>query len=503
MSGFFGIVAGVVIVILLFSLAIFMHEFGHFLAARWVGMVVDTFSLGFGPAIWKRKINGVLYKICVVPFGGYVALPQLDPSGMENIQGENAPDEKNKEVAKEAKEPEKPRDLPDAAPWKRIVVAIAGPFGNVVLAVILAWIIYLAPHNSGGMGTQIGTVEKDVPAWQAGLRPGQVIERVNGERIATWYDFMVECHLAGDLKRGVSLTIRDVDGKQRDVSVPVSTNMFVEVNAVEGVMPKSLCRISDVRSNSVAEAAGIHAEDQLRSVNGVAVVSAQQFVNYMEANGIKPVKLVLVRDEKPLEMTITPVMNTEIGRPVIGVILGDAFNEVPMWMQYTNPWRQIGSDASQVFRILRALFMPKNAGESKRAAQSVGGPLFIIVTLWHAVMSGMLNSLGLLRLISVNLAIINLLPIPVLDGGHIVFALWEMITRRKPHPKVVSALVNFFAVLLIGMMLLLVGRDALRISRMHHKDKVGAAVSTNAAPAAAHAPVKSADTTATPEAAKP
>ena len=472
----------VLLVMLLVGLVIFVHELGHFLAARRLGLVVDVFSLGFGPAIWKRRIGDVVYKICVIPLGGYVAIPQLDPAGMETVQGENKPQDGGKET---------PRELPPAAPWKRIAVAIAGPLGNVVLAVVLAWWIYLAPHAvTGGASTLIGTVETNSPAWTAGLRPGQVIERVNGERVATWYDFMIECHLVGDPAQGVALRVND-GGVVRELHVPLATHADagISLGVISNIAPKSLCLVAEVMSNSVAEAGGLLAGDSLRTVNGLPIVGALQFVDYMTGNGTNRVRLEVVRNEKPLTLLLTPRMDPSAGRPVIGVRLGDTFLEMPPWMQYSKPGRQIKADASAVFRLLRALFFPQHKGESQRAASSVGGMPTIVVVLWGAITSGLLNCLGLLRMIGINLAIINLLPIPVLDGGHVLFALLEIITRRKPNPRVMGVVVNFFAALLIGLMLLLIVRDPV-VRRVTPKQwpwkHAGATVTTNASSGVTH-----------------
>jgi len=442
----------VVLVVLLVGLVIFVHELGHFLAARRLGLVVDVFSLGFGPAIWKRKIDGIEYRISSIPLGGYVAIPQLDPVGMEKVQGEHQP---------EAGEKEPPRMLPSAEPWKRILVAIAGPMGNVALSLVLAWCIYLAPHAvTGGASTLIGTVETNSPAWFAGARPGQVIERVNGARVATWYDFMIECHLVGDPAQGVALSVRD-RGVLRELHVPLMTltNAGINLGTIAGLAPKSLCQVVDVMSNSVAQAAGLKIGDALRLVNNVPIFGALQFVEYMVANGTNTVRVDLERNGEPLTVVLMPNMDAAVGRPVIGVHLGDAFSDVPPWMQYSNPGRQIKADASSVFRLLRALIFPQHKGEAQRAANAVGGMPTIVVVLWGAITSGLMNCIGLLRMIGINLAIINLLPIPVLDGGHVLFALLEMITRRKPNPKAMAAVVNFFAALLIGLMLLLIVRD--------------------------------------------
>lgn len=470
-----GIWAGIVVV-LLFSLAIFVHELGHYLAARRLGLVIDTFAIGFGPALWKRKIGGTVYKICLIPFGGYVALPQLDPSGMEAVQGEQEADKAGKSAGEQ-------RVLPDIEPWKRMVVSVAGPIGNLVLAVLLAWIIWAAPWAvTGGADTIVGTVDESSDAWEAGVRPGQTILQVNDTRVRTWFDFMVECHLSGDPSNGVSVVV--LDGTRERTVTLYPTNVVEDLRFVSGISPKSQCYVEGVRSNSVAAAAGIRAGDIIRAMNGSPVVSMTQFVDGVGANGEKAMRLTIVRDRVAVEIELTPVFDPEAKRVRIGVELRDAIQHVPIWMQYSSPSRQLRADGAAVVRILRAFFNPRTKGETKRAAQSVGGPVLIMVSLWNAVRESFMSSLGFLRMICVNLAIINLLPFPVLDGGHIVFALWEMITRRKPHPRVVSTLVNMFAVLLIGLMLLLVYRDARRLTRGWggSSDNAPAAV-TNAVPA--------------------
>ena len=114
----------IVLALFLFSFAVFIHEFGHFLAARLLGMKADVFSIGFGPALWKRTFRGTEWRISAIPFGGYVSLPQLDPEAMKGIQGDHG------------------ESLPPAPPWKRIIVAFAGPFGNLVLAAVCAVAIF-------------------------------------------------------------------------------------------------------------------------------------------------------------------------------------------------------------------------------------------------------------------------------------------------------------------------------------------------------------------------
>jgi regulator of sigma E protease len=458
MDTFLMVVQGVwagVIVALLFGLAIFIHEFGHFLSAKLLGFRVDAFAIGFGPALWKRRVGQTEYRINVFPVGGYVALPQLDPSGMEAIQGgDGAAAEK----------------LPDVPPWKRIVVSVAGPAGNVLLAVVLAWIIWFAPGSvTGVVSTRIGTVEPETSAWVAGLRPGDVIEQVGGQRVTTWSDYLVECHLVGGTDTGVELSVRAAaDGAVRNVRVAV-TNLTPDIRGIVGVYWDGKCQIQEVLADSPAQAAGLLAKDVVVTLDGAKVHNSSDFVMRMGAAGARPVQVGVLRGGRDLTLTVTPALNAA-GLSLIGVSVDNAA-ESAMWMQYRAPWRQIRSDTMQVVRVLKALIAPKVSGERKRVAGAIGGPVIIMAMMWQIVQESVLSSMGFLRMICINLAIINLLPLPVLDGGHIVFSLWEMITRRKPHPRVINVLVTGFAVLLIGLMVLLVFKDVLHLRRNAQQER--------------------------------
>ena len=202
--------------------------------------------------------------------------------------------------------------------------------------------------------------------------------------------------------------------------------------------------------------------DLVATFDGAPVRNSQDFVTRMRAAGERPVRLGLVRKDRPIEVEVTPVFAD--GASVIGVSVRNAA-DAAMWMQFRDPWRQVRNDAMQVFRVLQALVAPRADGERARVAKSIGGPVIILAFMWRIVQESFLSAMGFLRMICINLAIINLLPLPVLDGGHIVFALWELVTRRKPHPRVVSVLVTGFAILLIGLMVLLVFKDVRFLSR--------------------------------------
>lgn len=426
----------IIAIFLLFGITVFVHEFGHFYAARKCGLIVETFSIGFGPAIWQKKIDGVLYKIGIIPFGGYVALPQLDPEGMEKVQGDNESGAKK---------------LPAVAPWKKIVVAVAGPLGNIIFASLVAWGIYFVPGDSTKHNVAIvGSIDESAAAYAQGLRVGDQITAVNGKPVKSWYDLAVEALLTSE--NGAVLITAKANGTTKSISTPLN-DLEKSEQIIPGVVPAIPCVLGLVNPGSPADKAGIQAGDAVIEFAGSAVHDWVHFTDLVQQNPDQTVAITVERDEQLVQLSVTPEYNPEHDRTLIGVQLGSFMP----WMSAKKPGAQIKGDAASIFRLLKALVTP---AESKKAAGGLGGPLAIFIMIFASLKTGLLNTMGLIRFLNVNLAMLNLLPLPVLDGGHIIFAAWEGITRRKVHPKLVNTLVNVFAILLIGAMLLLTFRDA-------------------------------------------
>jgi len=356
-------IGAIVACILLFSFAIFIHEFGHFLAARLLGFKVEKFSIGFGPALWKKTMGGVEYRISAIPFGGYVALPQLDPEGTKGLQG-TAGD--GSDVSQD--------EMP---PWKKIVVAFAGPFGNVVLAVALALLLAAVPNvRFGTLSSKIGDVIPDGPAAKGGMVAGDEVVAVNGRKISSWTEMQTELQLSG--------------GKECQFTV--------------------------------------------------------------------------LRDGTNAVLSLTPEREPNTGVYFIMALSTSNSVQAAAWMPDRNPIRQLAWDAGQIVRVIKALTTPREAGA---AAKAVGGPVMIAEGLYHQVRRNGWDALGFLRFLNVNLAILNLLPIPVLDGGLILFALFELLFRRKLNKKFTDILTQAFMYLFLALMLVLVWRDVARSVRVH------------------------------------
>lgn len=432
----------IIIVMLLFGLTIFIHELGHFWVARKFGMKIDAFAIGFGPPIWSRKKDGVLYKIGIIPFGGYVALPQMDP---------------NNEGDQEAGDGEENREpVPDIEPWKKIPVALAGAIGNIILAFIIAWIIYFIgkPSQPSERNTIVGFVAAESVEHEQGIRPGHRILTVNGQAVGNWQDILVTAALSAE----VTLEVETEDGEIFVAVIPTSDE-HMGLRSVWGMAGISYAEVSQLIPNSPAAAAGLEAGDRILELNDRTVFSPTHLSDMVSALGGQTVPIVVRRDGERLELQVQPLFDEELGRAVIGI----RFN--PWAVDYDEvihprPLEMIMEFSTLIFRVLGALVTPATSG---MAASALAGPVFILSSLWDMVQNSFAMALWFTCLLNVNLAVLNLMPIPVLDGGHIVFSLWEVITRRRINPRFKTGLMTACWFLLIGAMIYLSFRDVVRL----------------------------------------
>ena len=382
MTALLHIIGGILAVLLLFFLAIMIHEFGHFIAARRLGFKVDAFSICFGPALWKKVVDGVEYRIGCIPLGGYVALPQLDPSSMNVIQGGAGKGAGKNGKPANAEDPKAGgavarQDAPPPMPaWRRIVVAVAGPAGNIALAAALAIAIAaLAPQSDfGGQGTTVGAVTGK-RAEECGIHTGDEIVAIGDQPVAFWSDIVVECHLAGDTDSGIAATVRR-DGSELTLTLPLERDESSGFVGLDGISPLRETEIASIAGDSPASRSRLAKGDRVLSINGTAPASPSEAVALVRAAGTNAVAVCVARSgsDAPVMVEITPEFDAVLGRHVLGVVFADPASSIPQWMTYRSPWKQLSSDAKSIFRMLRALVAPKTPGEQKRAASGMGGP---------------------------------------------------------------------------------------------------------------------------------
>ena len=296
-----------------------------------------------------------------------------------------------------------------------------------------------------------------------GLRAGDVIKEINGSQVRNWQDVAI----GAALRNAVDLVVEQSTGT---VKVHLDTEAgalgIKGVRGIPGVSGPSYCIVGGTEEGASAEEAGVKARDRIIAIDGIEILSIPQMKNLVEERRDQVLDLTLEREGEQLIVQVTPrleVREIEGEDPIEGVFIGITFTRYPVnraVLVHPPPGQQVRSHAGLIFRTLRALVTPK---EAKNAAGAIGGPPMIFQYLWAMVTIDFRLALWFTCLLNVNLAIINLLPIPVLDGGHITFSLTEMITRRPMNERFVVRITTVFAVLLISAMLFLSYRDFDRI----------------------------------------
>ena len=447
---------------LLFSASIFVHELGHFLAARAFGMVADVFSIGLGPALWKRKVGDTTYKIGWILFGGYVALPQMDPNSFLEGAGGGGRETGNERRGLQSVDLDPrpaPRALPRVSPWKKIVVSVAGAFGNVVFALVLATVVWIVgkPSSLQERNSIVGYVAANSPALALGIAVGDEIVAIDGHPVANWQQILEKTALVPG--REVVLRVRAAGGTA-EREIPIATEKAgLGVWMLPGIEGMDPCHVASVYPNSGAEAAGLLPGDQLLVFDGQKIYSRAHLSQMVEAAAGRAARLEFRRGDEIRAVSVESTYDGTLKRHLIGIQFNTIGDLDFASLSHPTPWTQVQGHAAAIFDFLRALATPSTSGA---AAGAVGGPVLILLMLWLMLKSSFILAVWFTGFLNVNLAIINLLPLPVLDGGHVVMNLWEAVTRRPAPPRLVNALANAFAVLFIALFLTLTFRDSVR-----------------------------------------
>ena len=444
------------LVVFFFGASIFVHELGHFLAALWRGLKVTRFSIGFGPRLWTWKREGIEYCISLLPIGGYVALPQL--GHMEMIEGKAEEEIESKSIS-----------------WtSKVIVLVAGAFFNVLFALLVASLLYLLggrPVQATNDTTRIGFVPQSIsidgeilqnPAFSAGLRQGDIITAIDGEPVHRWEE--------------VDLKVIMGSGKTRD-DRPMSTFSLlrqgeainVDVFPIIGgpertrlvhLRPATPAIVGKLMKNSPAERAELMEGDEILTMAGSQIISVDQISHYVGKVDETPLEFTIRRDGKVITKIIQPV-SIQINpqgeyAPMLGI----------RWMPGTttlreNPFTQLKNVIHLTFTTLERLFHPG----SDIGIRHLSGPLGIGTLIFQFALADFRYVLWIVVIINVNLAILNLLPIPVLDGGHIALASLERLLGKPMPQNLLLSLQSAFLILLLSLMVYVTIFDGLRIFR--------------------------------------
>jgi regulator of sigma E protease len=423
----FGFVLGVLV---------FVHELGHFLMARWHGVRVLVFSLGFGPKLLKIKRGDTEYAISAIPLGGYV-----------KMAGENPEDERSGSSD----------EFLSKSKWQRFQILIMGPVMNLALAVILLAIVLMQGQEIPSFQDQpviVGRVEAESAGARAGVRPGDRILKVDGDDVPTWDKFGLAIGTKAD--RNVELTILRDDREQRITVRPDKQGRF-EWGDI-GVLPDVYPSVNTVVAGGPADRAGLKPGDLMLTINGQRVIFSRDVVDIISKNPDAPIEMRLRRDGQEQTVIVTPEKEGDIGR--IGIGIGTqtrTFKPGPLEALGTSVQRNIEM-SGLILKTLWGLV----SGET--SPKQLMGPVGIAQLSGESAQAGWVALFLLMASISLNLGLLNLMPVPVLDGGHILIMGLEAVARRDFSIQVKEKMFLAGFVLLMVLMVTVVYNDLTRIS---------------------------------------
>ncbi|HEX3718055.1 MAG TPA: RIP metalloprotease RseP [Verrucomicrobiae bacterium] len=411
-------------VIFLFGAAIFVHEFGHYWVARKRGLKVEAFAIGFGPKIFSWVRDGIEYSVRWIPAGGFVKLPQMITSS--TLEGDGKKDE-----------------IPPAPPFSKILVAVAGPFMNVVFAFFVAGIVYFVGLPVPFNPSIIGYVDPTSAEAKMGIHQGDRIVAINDKPVKSWEEINSITMLA---LTNVMPVVISHDGVSNTYMLKAEVNTLVGLKTLNLDALDHLV-VKKVQSGEPAEAAHLKADDEVLGFAGMPVSSRQQLIGLIQKRGSQPTSILVKRGNEKLNLTITPATDPTSKKSRIGVefSLGRDVYEI----EHPTPWEQVTDVCGQIYATVSALV---HSHESGVKASDLSGPVGIIGALAVQWSTDYRLALSFLVMLNINLALLNMLPIPVLDGGHILMAIIERVRRRPLEVRIVEYTTTAFAMVLILFM---------------------------------------------------
>ncbi len=425
-------------VVFLFGAAIFVHEFGHFWVALKRGLKVEEFAIGFGPKIFSWTRNGIVYSVRWIPAGGFVKLPQMVTSAA--LEGDsNVP-------------------VPPAPALSKILVAAAGPSMNVVFAFAIAALIYFVGLPVHVSPPYIGYVDPQSPEGKMGIHEGDRIVAMDGKPVKSWDDIFNTTILA--LTNVFQVTIVR-DGASNIYPLRAEANNLMKVKTLN-LDPRDHLIVGEIAAGTAADAAKMKPDDEIVAMAGAPVSSYPELTNLVQVCGGKKTPLVVKRGDQRLTLEVTPALDASGKKYILGVKFSPGKDVFAI--EHPTPLAQMREVWGQLCGTIAALVHSHDSGVK---ASDLSGPVGIASMLAEQFNIDYRLALHFLVMLNLNLAILNMLPIPVLDGGHIVMAIIERIRRRPIEVRFLEYTSTAFAILLISFMFYLTFYDIKRIPLIH------------------------------------
>ncbi len=426
----------IVAFVFVLGVLIFVHELGHFLMARRIGVRVMTFSLGFGPKLFGFSRGGTEYRVSAVPLGGYVKMAGETPDDPRTGQ---------------------PDEFLSKTKWQRFQVLIMGPVMNILLAIVLMWVVLMQGDREPSFlrrPVKVGAVAAGSPAERGGVRPGDLIATVAGRRVDTWEQFSMA--IGTKARREVPIEV-DRDGRTVPLTVTPDAQTKYEIGDI-GVFPDVHPSIAQIVSGEAAERGGLKTGDIVFAFNGQPITYSWQLT---EAIAKRPNQVVIFdvqRGAERMAISVTATLQGKKGRVGIS-ILDDSI------LVQRGPWEAAKLSVQRNYESGGAIFQTLVGLMTRETSpKQLTGPLGIAQLSGDAAALGWIALFSLMAMISLNLGILNLLPIPVLDGGHIFIMALEGLARRDFSTKVKeSLLLAGFAVLML-LMVTVIYNDLTRVA---------------------------------------
>ncbi|MHB8525416.1 MAG: RIP metalloprotease RseP [Candidatus Acidiferrales bacterium] len=435
---------GIVAAIVGLGVMVFVHEWGHFVAARICGVRVDVFSLGYGSRIFGWKRGNTDYRVSVFPLGGYVKMSGDNPA--EERTG--APDEF---LAKSR--------------WRRLFIIVAGPFMNFVLAFVLMWGLYNVGVPVPAYTHQpavVAGVPPNSPVALAGVQPGDKIVAVDGTRVSDWGDAIN----APSIIPGKEITLKlERAGKILSTRVKIPQNLTDGFNVLG--FPKDRVIVDVVDPGLPASNAGLKSGDEIVSVDGTPSADFAALQNLIQNSPGKPVHLLVRRNGTEIAMSVTPVY-TDPGdgggkRWVVGYthVTQTVRESYPFFKAAEHSWTKNVTIAKEIIWVFGGLF------SGRVSIKDLSGPVGIVKVSVQAAKLGFAEYIIFMAFLSVNLGILNLLPIPILDGGHVLMLAIEGSLRRDLSLAVKERFVTVGLVFLLAVFGFVIVHDVVRLFPNH------------------------------------
>ena len=418
MSGFFYYLTAFALVL---GILVVVHEFGHYLAARWAGVKVLRFSVGFGRPLWSRRWgqDGTEWVIAAFPLGGYVKM-------LDEREGEVAAEELHRSFNRQP------------VRWRMVIVA-AGPAANFALAVLIYWGLFW--HGTEEFKPILGNSAISSPAAAAGLQDGEQVLRVGGEKVQTWQEMrwllLQRAAEQDQIDLEVINAANEIAIRRLDVSSVRRSGW--EGDALDQLgfalyHPRLPPVLGKVNVNSAAEAAGLRSGDEILSIDEQAIDSWAEVVRVVRQSPAKTLRIEVLRDGAQIEMSVTPVAVDERGSTIgrIGAAVSDhrqARAALMITVSY-GPWPAFRKAVGETWdKSVFTLLMIGKMVTGEVSWRNISGPVTIADYAGQSARLGMDYYLKFLALVSISLGVLNLLPIPILDGGHLLYYLVEIIKR--------------------------------------------------------------------------